>query len=87
MAVPVNELSLRGKDDETIFKRCIKDRSAVVTFDRDFISYLDELYDHFGIILFTKMLLIGEMLGELQKVIDTFKEEEIRNTVIYLPWK
>jgi len=85
-AVSVKGLSLKGEKDEEIMKRCIKDQRALVTFDRDFISGLDERFDHNGIILFTKLLPIGEMLRELQKILDKYEAEDLENTVFYLPW-
>ncbi|MGM0405130.1 MAG: DUF5615 family PIN-like protein [Thermoplasmatota archaeon] len=85
-AVSVKGLSMKGEGDESVLERAIEEGRALVTFDRDFISGLDEKYDHKGIILFTKLLTIGDMLGELQKVIDSFEAEEMDNTVLYLPW-
>jgi len=58
----------------------------LVTFDRDFISGLDERFDHNGIILFSKLLPIGEMLRELQKILDKYEAGDLENTVLYLPW-
>lgn len=85
-AVSVKGLSMKGKGDEVVLERAIEEGRTLVTFDRDFISGLDVKYDHDGIILFTKLLPIGDMLGELQKVIDSFEAEEMENTVLYLPW-
>lgn len=85
-AVSVKGLSLKGEEDEKLMETCIEERRALVTFDRDFISGLDEKYDHPGIILFTKLLPIGGMLGELQKVLDRYEAEELNNTILYLPW-
>lgn len=65
---------------------CAEEGRALVTFDRDFISGLDERFDHNGIILFTKLLSIGDMLRELQKVLDENEAEDLENTVLYLPW-
>ncbi|MFW6041255.1 MAG: DUF5615 family PIN-like protein [Thermoplasmatota archaeon] len=68
--MPVKGLSLKRAKDENVMKICASEKRALVTFDRDFMSRLDEKYDHHEIILFTKLLPIRGMLRELQKILD-----------------
>lgn len=85
-AVSIKGLSMKGEDDLEIMRICVEEGRTLVTFDRDFISGLDERFDHNGIILFTKLLSIGDMLRELQKILDEYEAEDMENTVLYLPW-
>ncbi len=84
-AVSVKGLSMKGEDDLEIMRICVEEGRALVTFDIDFISGLDERFDHNGIILFTKLLSLGDMLRELQKVLDEHEAENLENTLLYLP--
>ncbi len=74
-AVSIKGLSMKGEDDLEIMRICVEEGRALVTFDRDFISGLDERFDHNGIILFTKLLTIGDMLRELQKILERSEQE------------
>jgi hypothetical protein len=85
--VSVRELEIKGAPDRKILQTATKQGRAVLTLDKDFISALEQEYDHNGIIKFKKRYNIGDMLHDIQRVNATLTPDELENTIIYLPWE
>lgn len=85
-ATSVYREDMKGSPDDEVLEKAISQDRALLTVDKDFVSGLEKKYDHRGIIKFKERYKIGEMLRDVQKVVSTLSEDEIKGTVIYLPW-
>ena len=74
-AVSVKGLSMKGEGDESVLERAIEEGRALVTFDRDFISGLDEKYDHKGIILFTPTVVNSTISTDVIRLMDLVRHD------------
>ncbi|MFB6209766.1 MAG: DUF5615 family PIN-like protein [Candidatus Nanohaloarchaea archaeon] len=85
--VSVKSLNMTEAKDEKIMEKAIEEERVILTIDKDFISGLEKDFNHRGIIKFRERYSIGRMIRDVQKVNSSISKEEMKNSVVYLPWE
>lgn len=79
----VCETELQSASDDEI-KNCAESENVViVTQDSDFLKYDGSV----GIVYLTEPLEIGELTRQLLKVVQRLDSREIKESVVYIPWR
>ncbi|MFO7968259.1 MAG: DUF5615 family PIN-like protein [Archaeoglobaceae archaeon] len=83
----VQELGMRGENDENLLTYAKENETVIITRDSDFLSLHTKGKEHAGILFISKPLSIGNTIREIEKVHLLFEPEHLRNRVIFIPLK
>lgn len=78
----VYETELQSASDDEVVKYALETGKVIVTQDSDFL----EINGEAGVIFLTEPLEIGELTRELLQVVQRLENEEVQNSIIYIPW-
>jgi len=85
--IGLDEIGKRSLDDKKILEIAKTDNRIVITMDSDFLRLHAAGARHKGILFLTKLLDVGDIIREIEKIAITYKSEDIENTVLYIPLK
>jgi len=85
--ISLDEIGKKGIDDNEIVEFAKSDNRIVITMDSDFLRLHATGVRHKGIIFLTKLLDVGNIIREIEKISITYRSEDLENAVLYVPLK
>lgn len=79
------EANMQSRSDSEQLRFASLGGRAVITHDTDFLR-IKESISHNGILFITRQLSIGELVREIEHIALAFAAEDLKNTVIFLPF-
>mgnify|MGYP001581550596 CR=1 FL=1 len=83
--ITCQQAEMLNQDDEAQLRFALRNGRALITYDSDFLTLVQGLRDHCGLLFFTRRLDVGTAVRIIEEVYFTYSADDLKNTVLFLP--